>query len=82
MKVGSTGHRQDKRSGTFVKEKPHICLNFLTEGLSFADQFTPDVPIRSEILWKKIIPATEKTAKNLNGCWSSNILYEAAPICL
>jgi len=48
-----------------VKEKPHICLNFLTEGLSFADQFTPDVPIRSEILWKKIIPATEKTAKKL-----------------
>jgi len=58
-------HRQDKRSGTFVKEKPHICLNFLTEGLSFADQFTPDVPIRSEILWKKIIPATEKTAKKI-----------------
>ena len=58
-------NRQDKRSGTFVKEKPHICLNFLTEGLSFADQFTSDVPIRSEILWKKIIPATEKIAKNL-----------------
>lgn len=59
-------NKQDKRSGTFVKEKPYICLNFLTEGLSFADQFTPDVPIHSEVIWKKIIPATEKTAKNLH----------------
>jgi GntR family transcriptional regulator len=57
--------KQDKRSGTYVREKPHICLNFLTEGLSFADQFTPDVPLHSEILSKKIIPATEKAAKKL-----------------
>ena len=47
-------NRQDKRSGTLVKEKPYICLNFLTEGMSFADQFATDVPIRSEIISKKI----------------------------
>ncbi len=57
--------KQDKRSGTYVKEKPYICLSFLTDGLSFADQFAPSVPIRSEILQKRIVPATKKTANNL-----------------
>ena len=58
--------KKDKRSGTFVKEKPYISLGFLSSGMSFADQFTPDVPIRSEIIWMKKTPATAKQAKMLN----------------
>jgi GntR family transcriptional regulator len=58
--------KQDKRSGTFVKVKPYICLSFLTEGMSFADQFPPDVPIKSEIVRTRVIPATAKEAKALH----------------
>jgi GntR family transcriptional regulator len=58
--------KQDKRSGTFVKGKPYVNLRFLTEGFSFADQFPPDVPIRSEIIWKKSVPAVGKVAKMLH----------------
>lgn len=58
--------KQDKRSGTFVKEKPYISLGFLTEGMSFADQFSPDVPIRSQVIWVKTLPAAGRIAKNLN----------------
>jgi len=57
--------KQDKRSGTSVKEKPYISLSFLTGGMSFADQFPPDVPIRSEIIWMKSVPATFRVAKIL-----------------
>jgi GntR family transcriptional regulator len=56
-----------------VKEKPFVCLGFLTEGMSFADQFPKDVPLRSQIIWTKIIPATGKVAKGLH-------LQEGAPI--
>ncbi|TET96921.1 MAG: GntR family transcriptional regulator, partial [Anaerolineales bacterium] len=58
--------KQDKRSGTFVKEKPYVSLGFLSAGMSFADQFTPDVPIRSENIWVKKVPATAKQAKMLD----------------
>ena len=58
--------KQDKRSGTYVKEKPYISLGFLSAGMSFADQFLPDVPIRSEIIWVKKAPATAKQAKMLD----------------
>ena len=37
----------------------------LCQGMSFADQFATDVPIRSEIISKKILPATKNTAKKL-----------------
>jgi GntR family transcriptional regulator len=57
--------KQDKRSGTFVKEKPYVSLGFLTEGMSFADQFPQDVPIRSEIVSMQSVPATGKMAKIL-----------------
>jgi len=58
--------KQDKRSGTFVKEKPYICIGFLTEGMSFADQFPSDMSIKSQIIWTKSIPATIKLAKALH----------------
>jgi GntR family transcriptional regulator len=58
--------KQDKRSGTHVKEKPYIGLGFLSAGMSFADQFPPDVPIRSETIWVKKVPATAKQAKMLD----------------
>jgi GntR family transcriptional regulator len=58
--------KQDKRSGTYVKEKPYISLGFLSTGMSFADQFPPDVPIRSETIWVKKVPATAKQAKMLD----------------
>jgi GntR family transcriptional regulator len=61
-----TRDKQNKRSGTFVKEKPYFCISFLTEGMSFADQFTPDVPIKSQIVWTKSVPATGKVAKLLH----------------
>jgi GntR family transcriptional regulator len=65
--------KKDKRSGTFVKEKPYICIGFLTEGMSFADQFPPDMPIKSQTIWIKSIPATVKIAKALH-------LQEEAPV--
>jgi GntR family transcriptional regulator len=58
-------HRQDKRSGTVVVEKPFVTLSFLTDGLSFADQFPPDVPLESRIIWTKTVPATARVAKML-----------------
>ncbi len=58
--------KQDKRSGTFVKEKPYVSLGFLSAGMSFADQFLPDVPIRSETIWVKKTPATARQAKMLD----------------
>jgi len=58
--------KQDKRSGTYVKEKPYISLGFLTAGMSFADQFLPDVPIRSENIWVEKAPANAKQAQMLN----------------
>lgn len=58
--------KQDKRSGTFVKEKPYIGLGFLTEGMSFADQFSANVPLRSRIIWSRTIPAISRVAKGLN----------------
>jgi GntR family transcriptional regulator len=58
-------HKQDKRSGTIVVEKPYVTLSFLTEGLSFADQFPPDVPLESRIIWTKTVPATGRVAKML-----------------
>jgi GntR family transcriptional regulator len=60
-----TRDKQNKRSGTFVKEKPYFCISFLTEGMSFADQFSPDMPIKSQIIWTKTVPATGKVAKLL-----------------
>jgi GntR family transcriptional regulator len=58
--------KQDKRSGTFVEEKPYVSIGFLSAGLSFADQFPPDVPIRSEKIWVKKVMATAKQAKMLD----------------
>ena len=58
--------KQDKRSGTFVKQKPYVSLGFLSAGMSFADQFAPDVPIRSENIWAKRESATAKQAKMLD----------------
>jgi GntR family transcriptional regulator len=59
-------HKQDKRSGTIVAEKPYVTLGFLTEGMSFADQFSPDVPLESRIIWTKTLPATAKVAAMLH----------------
>ena len=67
--------KQDKRSGTFVKEKPYVSLGFLSAGMSFADQFTPGVPIRSENIWVKKVPATAKQAKMLNLKEGDGIIY-------
>jgi DNA-binding GntR family transcriptional regulator len=58
--------KQHKRSGTYVKEKPYFDLGFLTSGMSFSDQFTEDVPIKSEIIWVDTAPATMRTAKKLH----------------
>lgn len=66
-------NRQDKHSGTTVAEKPFVSLSFLSEGLSFIDQFPPGVPVRSQIIWTKTIPATAKIAKVLR-------LTEGAPV--
>lgn len=63
---------RDKGLGTFVKEKPYVTLTFLAEGLSFADQFPPDVPIKSRVIWCKTVPAALKVAKALH-------LEEGAP---
>ena len=68
-----TRDKQNKRSGTFVKEKPYICISFLTEGMSFADQFPPDVPIKSRPILTQSIPASGKIAKVLR-------LQEKAPV--
>ena len=57
---------RDKGVGTYVKEKPLVEFTFFLDSLSFAEQFPPDVPIRSEIIWTKTIPATRKVAKALN----------------
>jgi GntR family transcriptional regulator len=67
--------KQDKRSGTFVCEKPYISLGFLSAGMSFADQFPPDVPIRSENIWVKQVQATAKQAKILNLKEGDSIVY-------
>ncbi|MGD8813207.1 MAG: GntR family transcriptional regulator [Anaerolineales bacterium] len=61
-----TRDKQDKRSGTYVKEKPYVSLGFLSAGMSFKDQFPEDVPIRSENIWVRREPATAKAAKILN----------------
>jgi GntR family transcriptional regulator len=61
-----TRDKQDKRSGTYVKEKPYIGLGFMTEGMSFADQFSTHVPLRSRIIWTRILPATSRVANSLN----------------
>jgi GntR family transcriptional regulator len=58
--------KQDKRSGTYVREKPYISIGFLSGGMSYGDQFLPDVPIRSEIIWVKKGPATAKQAEMLD----------------
>jgi GntR family transcriptional regulator len=58
--------KQDKRSGTFVVEKPYVSIGFLSAGMSFADQFPPDVPFKSENIWVKNVPATAKQAKMLD----------------
>jgi GntR family transcriptional regulator len=60
-----TRDKQDKRSGTFVKEKPYVSLGFLSAGMSFKDQFPSDVPIRSEPIWVRRESATAKAAKML-----------------
>jgi GntR family transcriptional regulator len=57
---------RDKGQGTFVKEKPLVEFTFLTDSLSFAEQFSPEVPIRSELIWSKTVPATKKAAKALD----------------
>ena len=57
---------RDKGVGTYVKEKPLVEFTFFLDSLSFAEQFPADVPIRSEIIWHKTIPATRKVAKALN----------------
>jgi len=57
---------RDKGQGTFVKEKPLVEFTFLTDSLSFAEQFPPEVPIRSELIWSKTVPATRKVAKVLD----------------
>jgi GntR family transcriptional regulator len=58
-------NRQDKRSRTTVAEKPFISLTFLTDGLSFIDQFPPGVPVRSQMIWARTIPATANIARVL-----------------
>ena len=67
--------KQDKRSGTFVKEKPYVSLGFLSAGMSFADQFPPDVPIRSENIWVKKTPATAQQAKMLGITAGDSIIH-------
>jgi GntR family transcriptional regulator len=67
--------KQDKRSGTYVKEKPYISLGFLSAGMSFSDQFLPNVPIRSENIWVKKAPATAKQAKMLDLEEGDGIVY-------
>jgi GntR family transcriptional regulator len=57
--------KQDKRSGTFVREKPFIDLKFLAEGLSFADQFPAGVPLKSQLIWIRSVPATVRVANAL-----------------
>ena len=57
---------RDKGLGTYVKEKPLVEFTFLTDSLSFAEQFPPEVPIRSAMIWSKIVPATKKIAKDLD----------------
>jgi GntR family transcriptional regulator len=66
-------NKQDKRSGTTVSEKPYVSLGFLSDGLSFSDQFPPDVPLESRVIWIKTVPATARVAKALQ-------LDEGAPI--
>lgn len=56
---------RDKGLGTYVKEKPLVEFTFLTDSLSFAEQFPPDVPIRSDLIWSKTLPATRRVAKAL-----------------
>jgi len=57
---------RDKGLGTYVKEKPLVEFTFLTDSLSFAEQFPPEVPIRSSLIWSRIVPATKKIAKELD----------------
>ena len=57
---------RDKGVGTYVKEKPLVEFTFLLDSLSFAEQFPPDVPIRSELIWSKTVAATRKVAKALD----------------
>ena len=57
---------RDKGVGTYVKEKPPVEFTFLFDSLSFADQFPPKVPIRTQIIWSKVVPATKTAAKALN----------------
>jgi len=57
---------RDKGVGTYVKEKPLVEFTFLLDSLSFAEQFPPDVPIRSELIWRKTVAATRKIAKALD----------------
>jgi GntR family transcriptional regulator len=47
-------------------EKPYVSIGFLSAGMSFADQFPPDVPFKSENIWVKNVPATAKQAKMLD----------------
>jgi len=68
-------NKQDKRSGTFVKEKPYICIGFLTEGMSFADQFPPEMPIKSQTIFIKNIPASAKLSKLLRLVEGDAIIY-------
>lgn len=56
---------RDKGKGTFVKEKPFIEFSFYGQGLSFADHFPKDVPIRTKTIWNKIVPASGKIARSL-----------------
>jgi DNA-binding GntR family transcriptional regulator len=57
---------RDKGLGTYVKEKPLVEFTFLTDSLSFAEQFPDGVPIRSDRIWSKTVPATRKVAKELD----------------
>ena len=56
---------RDKGLGTYVKGKPLVEFTFLTDSLSFAEQFPPDVPLRSEVIWSRVVPASRKAAKIL-----------------
>jgi GntR family transcriptional regulator len=68
-------NKQDKRSGTFVKEKPYICIGFLTEGMSFADQFPPEMPIKSQTIFTKSIPSSGKITKLLHLPEGDPVIY-------
>ena len=57
---------RDKGVGTYVKEKPLVEFTFFLNSLSFAEQFPPDVPVRSQLIWSKTVPATRKIAKALD----------------